>query len=185
MTFRLKCLGEPAFRESAVAATATPATSATDGRAEVPATRRDVAAVAEVAVAPRAVSTACDACASFGVKDGSGPGWCGKYRVETFGRYADGCRDGFTPADPMARKMERRRAEVAARLEADPALRYAFDVVNASPTAPAARDVSVMLALRDSTGRIITGELRIPAPRWQGIAVFAAHWRKAEAGKPS
>lgn len=128
---------------------------------------------------------ACATCANFRAKDADGRGWCDKYRVETFGRYADGCRQGFTPADTIAREMERRRAEVAARLEADPALRYAFDVVNASPTGPAARDVSVMLAMRDAVGRIVTRELHIPADRWPGMAMFVAYWRDAGERRPS
>ena len=151
-------------------------------RAAAEATQKGVTSTAaDMPTTPAAnlPAKACATCASFRVKDGIGPGWCGKYRVDTFGRYADGCPDGFTPADPVAREVERRRAEVAARLEADPALRYCFDVANASPTAPAARDVSVMLALSDAVGRVITGELRVPADRWPGLAVFTAYWRDA------
>ena len=83
-----------------------------------------------------------------------------------------------------ARDLERRRAEVVARLKADSALRYAFDVQGAAPD-QSARDVSVMLGLRDSAGTIVTGELCVPADRWPGLAVFTAYWRQAAEGRPS
>ena len=128
---------------------------------------------------------ACVTCAHFRPKPGQTPdGWCTRHKVETWGQYADGCADDWTPAGPAARALEQRRAAVVARLEADPALRYAFAVSGASPGAPAERDVSVMLGLRDSSGRIVAGELRIPADRWPGVAVFAAHWRDSD-GRPS
>ncbi len=90
-----------------------------------------------------------------------------------------------TPAAPAARELERRRAAVVARLEADPALRYSFDVQGASPTAPANGTVSVMLGLRTAGGSIVTGLLRIPGARWPGIALFNESLRAAAEARPS
>ena len=81
--------------------------------------------------------------------------------------------------------LARRRHAVAKQLEADPSLRYSFDVANASPTGPASGPVSVVLALRDSTGVVVAGELRIPADRWPGVGAFAEHWRQASEAPPS
>ena len=81
--------------------------------------------------------------------------------------------------------LERRRQKVIGALRADPALRYAFDVVGATPGDAAARDVSVMLGLRDSAGTMVTGELRVPGDRWPGLAVFGAFWRQAADRRPS
>ena len=91
------------------------------------------------------------------------------------------------PPAPAVADLERRRAEVVARLKADSALRYAFDVQGAAPgqAVPDARDVSVMLGLRDSAGTIVTGELRVPGDRWPGLALFTEYWRQAAEGLPS
>ena len=86
---------------------------------------------------------------------------------------------------PVSAALERRRQKVIGALRADPALRYAFDVVGASPGDAAARDVSVMLGLRDAGGQIVTGELRVPADRWPGLAVFDAFWRQAAERPPA
>ena len=81
---------------------------------------------------------ACATCAHYRAKPGQTPdGWCARHKGETWGAYADGCADDWTPADASARVLERRRARVVARLQADPELRYSFDVANASPTTPA------------------------------------------------
>ena len=80
--------------------------------------------------------------------------------------------------------LERRRQKVIGALRADPALRYAFDVQGAAP-GQAVCDVSVMLGLRNSAGTIVTGELRVPATKWPGLAVFTAYWRQAADGQPS
>ncbi len=85
-----------------------------------------------------------------------------------------------TPPD-----LERRRSRVIAALQADPMLRYSFDVQGASVTGPAPSDVSVMLGLRDANGTIIAGELRVPAHKWPGLAVFIAFWKEASERKPS
>ena len=42
-----------------------------------------------------------------------------------------------------------------------------------------------MLGLRTATETITTGELRIPADRWPGLALFTEYWRKAAEGLPS
>lgn len=91
------------------------------------------------------------------------------------------------PPAPAVADLERRRAEVVARLKADSALWYAFDVQGAAPgqAVPDARDVSLMLGLRDSAGTIVTGELRVPSDRWPGLSVFAAFWRQAAERRPS
>ena len=140
------------------------------------------ALLAELAKAP----AVCGSCAHYRAKAGQTPdGWCARHKVETWGAYADGCADDWQPANADVRALERRRADVVARLKADPALRYSFDVANASPAAPADGPVSVMLGLRTATGAIVTAELRIPADRWPGIALFTEHWRIAAEGLPS
>lgn len=129
---------------------------------------------------------ACATCAHFRVAPGAAQdGWCRKCRVDAWGQYADGCADGWIPLDPAARRIERECVGIVARLKADPTMRYAFDVANAPPRGPASTDVRVLLGLRDATGRIITGELRVPADRWPGIAIFAEYWRIAAEGTPS
>ena len=145
------------------------------------------AAPTETASTPATVPTgACASCAHFRAKPGQTPdAWCVKHRTETWGQYAGGCAADWTPAAPAARTLERRRAAVVARLEADRALRYSFDVQGASPGAPADGPVSVLLGLRDSTGGIVTGELHIPAHRWPGVALFGERLRMAAEGLPS
>lgn len=129
---------------------------------------------------------ACASCLHFRAKPGQTPdGWCARHKVETWGAYADGCVDDWTPADSAARELERRRADVIGRLKADPELRYSFDVANASPTGPADGPVSVMLGLRTTSGSVVTGEARIPANRWSGPALFAEHLRMAAELLPS
>ncbi len=138
------------------------------------------------AAAPTVPPGACATCAHYRAKPGQTPdGWCVKHRTETWAAYADGCAAAWTPAAPAARELERRRAAVVARLEADPALRYSFDVANASPTAPASGPVSVMLGLRTADGSIVTGELRIPGDRWPGVALFNENLRAAAERVPS
>lgn len=80
---------------------------------------------------------------------------------------------------PQEHDLEPRRQAVADQLRADTRLRYAFDVRGASPARPAPGPVSVMLGLREANGRIVTGELSIPAGKWPGLAVFTAYWREA------
>ncbi len=128
----------------------------------------------------------CATCAHFtATPDKTPDGWCRKHRTETWGAYGGGCASDWTAADPATRTLERRRAAAVARLEADPALRYSFDVQGATPAGPADGPVSVLLALRDSSGAIISGELRVPADRWPGIALFTTYWRDAAEGMPS
>ncbi|MDA8347778.1 MAG: hypothetical protein M0038_03045 [Pseudomonadota bacterium] len=131
-------------------------------------------------------ATACASCTHYTAEPGKTPdGWCRKHRTETWGAYAGGCAADWTPADPATRTLERRRAAVVAQLEADPALRYSFDVQGATPTAPADGPVSVLLGLRMGDGSIVTGELRIPGNRWPGIVLFSEHLRLAADGRPS
>ena len=79
--------------------------------------------------APNLPPETCATCASFRATPGKTPdGHCTRYKVETWGAYANGCADGWTLAGPAARELERRRAEVVARLETDSTLRYAFRV---------------------------------------------------------
>jgi hypothetical protein len=126
---------------------------------------------------------ACATCAHYAATPGkAADGWCRKHRTETWGAYTGGCAADWTPADPATRARERRRAALVARLEADPALRYSFDVANATPTAPAGGPVSVLLGLRMADGNIVTGELTVPAERWD-MAAFIAYW--AAQGRPS
>ena len=98
---------------------------------------------------------------------------------------ASACATDWTQAGSAARELERRRAAVIARLKADPALRYSFDVRGATPGPGAHEPVSVMLGLRDSAGTIVTGELRVPGDRWPGLALFTEYWRQAAEGLPS
>ena len=135
---------------------------------------------------PALQTGACGSCAHYRPAPGKQPdGWCAGHKVGTWGAYADGCADGWTPADPATRTLERRRAAVVARLQADPALRYAFDVQGATPSGPASGPVSVVLGLRDSMGAIVTGELTAPAERWPGLALFTEYWRMAAEARPS
>ena len=187
MTFRLRCLGEPASAGAVVAATATIATSATNRDGEGP----SVAVVADVAVATLAVPTnangvplrTCGTCHHFRTVPGRTPdGRCARYGGEAWPALTGGCRGGWEPRDPVARELERRRTKVADWLRADPALRYAFDVADIPAAGRPAGPVSVMLGLRDQDGRIITGELLVPADKWD-MAAFLAYWEAQ--GKPS
>lgn len=81
---------------------------------------------------------------------------------------------GYVPADALTVALHRRRVEIAQRLKADTALRYAWDVENASPTGPASADVSVMMGIRQGDGTILTGALRIPGARWDMGAFLSA-----------
>ncbi len=127
----------------------------------------------------------CSACGHFEARPNSAPdGWCNRLSVETWAAPMFQC-DRYRPADPTLVDLARRRHKVADQLRADPGLRYAFDVRGATPTAPADGPVSVLLGLRDASGVIVTGELRIPGNRWLGLAAFAEHWRKGADGAPS
>ncbi len=199
MAFRLRCLdgAQNTFAGAATATTATIATNQPEPRRRTPQTGESVAVVAKVAVAPSGKRKmqadtpplppkACATCAHYTAAPGKTPdGWCRKHRAETWGAYAGGCASDWTAADPAARTLEHRRAAVVARLEADPALRYSFDVQGATPSAPADGPVSVLLGLRMGDGSIVTGELHIPGDRWPGIALFNEHLRLAAEGKPS
>ena len=192
MSFALKCL-QRSQGDFSSGATATTATTATGRRAD----RESVATVATVAVAAVEKSKingtvtapepgACVTCAHFRPKPGQTPdGQCAKHHSETWAQYAGGCADDWTPADPAARELERRRARVVARLKADSTLRYSFDVQGASLTAPASGPVSVMLGLRTAIGGIVTGELIVPADRWPGVALFNERLRQSAEGLPS
>ncbi len=147
--------------------------------------REPAADVANVAVATHPTG-ACATCAHFRAESGKCPdGWCRKHCTETWGAYADGCADGWTPADTAARELERRRARLVDNLTAHPEARFSFDVQGASPTALANGPVSVMLGLRTAGGSIVTGEARIPANRWPGITLFNEHLRMAAERLPS
>lgn len=147
------------------------------------------AASTEEPTAPATVTAptgACGSCAHFRPAPGKQPdGWCVKHRTETWAQFAGGCAADWQPADTAARELTRRRAEVVARLEADPSLRYGFDAQGASPTAPANGTVSVLLGLRMAGGSVVTGELHIPAHRWPGIVLFNEHLRMAAERLPS
>jgi len=136
--------------------------------------------------APPVPPKACATCAHYTPTPGKAPdGWCRKHRTEAWGAYTVGCAADWAPAHQATRTLERRRAAVVARLEADPALRYSFDVQGATPTTPADDPVSVLLGLRMAGGGIVTGELHIPADRWPGVALFNEHLRLAAEGNPS
>ena len=121
----------------------------------------------------------CACCTHFEARPGEAPdGWCTRHKVETWAAPLFECR-AYRPADQALVALARRRHAVAADLKAHPKARYSFDVANASPSGPASGPVSVVLALRDSTGAIVAGELRVPAARWPGVGAFAEHWRQA------
>lgn len=128
-------------------------------------------------------AVACVNCRHFTAKDGP-VGECRRYGTEAFAAPVFDC-PGYWPADPALVDLARRQHKVADQLRADPVLRYAFDVHGASPSGPASEAVSVVLGLRDQGGAIVTGELRVPADRWPGIAVFTHFWRKAAEGLQS
>ncbi len=199
MTFKLRCIqtaeskGGRTWRHgdngdnvphenkgSAPVATATCATTATNAAAD----SESVAPVAIVAVAPPPGMARCSACAHFEARPTEAPdGWCTRHKIETWAAPAFTCPT-YRPADPALVALAHRRHAAAKQLEADPALRYAFDVAGATPSGPASGPVSVVLALRDSTGRICAGELRIPPDRWPGVGAFSKYWRTAAEGKP-
>jgi hypothetical protein len=83
---------------------------------------------------------------------------------------------------PAAHTLEARRKNVSDLLRADPALKYAYDVIGIPPKGPAAGPVSVVLAFRDTAGVIVTGDLAVPADRWD-MAAFVAYWDAQ--GRPS
>jgi hypothetical protein len=194
MTFKLQCIqaaeskggrpwrhgdnGDNAPDEnkgSAPVATATCATTATNGAAD----SESVAPVAVVAVAPPPGIARCSACAHFEARPGETPdGRCTRHKVETWVAPLFDCPT-YRPADLALVGLARRRHAVAADLKAHPALRYAFDVVNATPSGPAQADVSVMLGLRTTDNAIVAGELHIPADRWPGVGAFTQYWREA------
>ncbi len=169
---------------------ATPATSATQDPVAPP----RVARVATVAggtsetefsqAAPPPGTARCSACAHFEERHGDPPdGWCSRYAVETWSTPLFECR-GYRPADPALVVLARRRHAVGRQLEADPTLRYSFDVQGATPSGPAQTDVSVMLGLRVADGSIVTGELTVAADRWPGLALFCEYWRQAGEALP-
>ena len=124
----------------------------------------------------------CSACAHFLARPGDTPdGWCSRHAVEAWGEPLFECRTS-RPSDAALVALARRRAAVAADLRVHPEARYSFDVQGASPIGPARGPVSVVLAVRDSTGAIVTGELRVPAERWPGLALFIEYWRTGRTG---
>ena len=126
----------------------------------------------------------CSACTHFQPRAGETPdGWCTRHQVEAWAEPLFECRT-YRPADPVLVALARRRHAVAKQLEADPTLRYAFDVQGATPSGPAVADVSVMLGLLAADGAIVAGELRVPAERWPGVGAFAEHWRQAGEALP-
>ena len=164
---------------------ATPATSATQDPVAPP----RVARVATVAggtsetefsqAAPPPGMAGCACCAHFQPRPSEAPdGWCTRHQVEAWAAPLFECR-GYRPADPALVALARRRHAVAADLKAHPEARYSFDVANASPSGPATADVSVMLSLRTADGAVVAGELRVPAERWPGLALFTEYWRQA------
>lgn len=188
MTFRLRCL-EPKQTRAAPAATATSATTATD-------CCFSPVCVADVAVAPAPEPSnaanhpsppgmaRCSACRHFEPRAGESPdGRCSRFATEAWSWPLFECR-GYRRADPALVELWRRKAEVVARLRTDSALRYAFDVAGATPRGAALGEVSVVLGLR-TKATTVTGELRIPADRWPGLALFTAYWHKAAQGRPS
>ena len=199
MTFKLRCIetaesnggrpwrhgdnGDNAPDEnkgSAPVATATCATTATNGPADI----ESVAKVAVVAVAPPPGMARCACCAHFQPRPSEAPdGWCTRHQVEAWAAPLFECR-GYRPADPALVALARRRHAVAADLKAHPEARYSFDVANASPSGPATADVSVMLSLRTADGAVVAGELRVPAERWPGLALFTEYWRQAGEALP-
>ena len=56
-------------------------------------------------------------------------------------------------------------------LRTDPAFRYAHDVKNVSPKEAPSGPMSVMLALRESSRTIITGEYSVPPGEWDWAAL--------------
>ena len=182
MSFTFRCLKDAAPSDPAPAATAT---TATKPRPTTPGNPQSVAEVANGAVATPA-PFACATCASLRPAPGKQPdGWCEKFKTETFGQFTGGCPDGWTPADPAARELARRRARVVDDLTAHPEARYSFQVAGASPSGPGSSAVSVVLGIHMKAMSIIVCELVVPADRWPGLAIFIGHWRLAAEGKPS
>ena len=126
----------------------------------------------------------CSACAHFEGRPGdTADGWCARHQVETWAAPLFECRT-YRPADAALVAWARRRHAVGKRLEADPALRYAFDVQGATPSGPAQADVSVVLGVRTADGSIVAGELTVPEGRWPGLTPFCEYWRGCDEGTP-
>lgn len=127
----------------------------------------------------------CACCAHFQPRPSEAPdGWCTRHQVEAWAAPLFECRT-YRPAAPALVALARRRHAVAKQLEADPSLRYAYDVQGATPSGPAVADVSVMLGLLAADGAIVAGELRVPAERWPGLTPFCKHWRESAEARPS
>ena len=135
------------------------------------------AVVPEIVSNPPPGMARCSACRSFQARTateiGGANGWCNRFHVETWSEPLFICA-GYVPADALTVALHRRGVEVVQRLKAKPALRYSWDVENATPAGPASSDVSVMLGIRQGDGTILTGALRIPGDRWDMGAFMAA-----------
>jgi hypothetical protein len=105
-----------------------------------------------------------------------------EHKADILGELRDRVAGALAPAVPGAPDLEQRRASVANRLRSDPTLRYAFDVIDIPPAGLPAKPVSIMLGLRDREGRIVTGELMVPADKWD-MPAFLAYWDAQ--GRPS
>ena len=133
----------------------------------------------QAAAVGRAVT--CSACRHFQPRPSERPdGWCGKFAAETWTAVPFAC-DGFEQSQ-ASRRLEGRRQKVVGMLRADSALKYSFDVLAASPIGAPAGPVSVMFGLRDSSGQIVTGELAVPADKWDMVS-FIRYWD--EQGRPT
>ena len=128
-------------------------------------------------VTPSAGMARCGACRSFQRRSAAPPaaidGWCARFHVETCSAPLFTC-EGYVPADAAAVALHRRRVEVVRQLKAEAGVRYAWDVLNATPAGPAPGEVSVMLGIRWRDGLFLTGVLRIPGERWDMGAFLAA-----------
>ena len=75
----------------------------------------------------------------------------------------------------LAELLEKRRQRVASVLANFPERKYAHHIAGASPKGiwPFGGPVSVVIALRDSSGGVVTGELTVPLALWEESALLA------------
>ena len=82
---------------------------------------------------------------------------------------------GAQQSAALTELLERRRARVISVLTTYAERRYAYHLGGASAKClwPFGGPVSVMLALRDASGAIVTGELTVPLALWDESAFLA------------
>jgi hypothetical protein len=76
-------------------------------------------------------------------------------------------------ANAAAAALQRRHAWCVRQLEADSEQRYTWHATDAPLRPEAGEPVSLVLAIREPSGRIISGELSVPRDQFDGDAINA------------